>query len=157
MKPAAFLFAALLSLSGGAAAAVDANRAYESALMGVSGIGPAIAARIVAARREGGPFRDLDDLRERVRGVGEANVRKMAAAGLAVGAAGGAPAGPGAAGASGAAGAGQGAAALPGAGCGPADVELIVGNGRLPAAPPPASPAVPQAAARRAAHAASRR
>ena len=148
MKPAALLFAALLALSGAAAAAVDANRADETALMGVSGIGPAIAARIVAARREGGPFRDLDDLRERVRGVGEANVRKMAAAGLAVGAAGGAPAGPGA-GASGVAAAGQGAAASPGAGCGPADVELIVGNGRLPAASAPAPPPAARAGARR--------
>lgn len=152
MKPAAFLFAALLALSGEAGAAVDANRADETALTAVSGIGPAIAARIVAARREGGPFRDLDDLRERVRGVGEANVRKMAGAGLAVGSVSGASAGPGAAGASSVA-AGLGAAASPGAGCGPADVELIVGNGRLPVASPPA----PQVVVRRAARAAARR
>ena len=145
MKPAAFLFAALLAVSGAAGAAVDANGADEAALMGVPGIGPAIAARIVAARRDGGPFRDLDDLRERVRGVGEANVRKMAAAGLAVGS-GGASA---VAGASGVGAAGQWGAVAPGAGCGAAGVELIVGNGRLPAAPSAAPQAAARAAGRR--------
>ena len=89
MTSAALILAALFALvpASAAAASVDANMADSAALVGVSGIGPAIAARIVAARREGGPFRDLDDLRERVRGIGEANLRRMAAAGLSVGAA----------------------------------------------------------------------
>lgn len=136
MNPAALLFAALFALAGQAGAGVDANRADEDALMGIAGIGPAIAARIVAARREGGPFRDLDDLRERVRGVGEANVRKMAAAGLAVGA-GAAAAVAGQAGAAGGAGPGQGGAASAGVACGPPGVQLIVGNGRVEAASRP--------------------
>ncbi|HWS74520.1 MAG TPA: hypothetical protein VN324_05205, partial [Quisquiliibacterium sp.] len=82
----------------------------------------------------GGPFRDLDDLRDRVRGVGEANLKKMAAGGLAVGAAlaggGGVPRGGPATGGDGA----SHGALEPGAACGRAGVELIVGNARLPAA-----------------------
>lgn len=89
MTSAALILAVFIALAPAAAraAGVDANTADAAALDGVSGIGPAIAARIVAARREGGSFRDLDDLRERVRGIGEANLRRMAAAGLSVGAA----------------------------------------------------------------------
>ena len=91
MKAVALLLLSVLlssfSAGLGAGTATDANTADQAALERVAGIGPAIAARIVASRREGGPFRDLDDLRDRVRGIGEANVRKMAAGGLAVGAA----------------------------------------------------------------------
>ena len=89
MTSAALILAVLVALVPALAAAssVDANTADASALVGVSGIGPAIAGRILAARREAGPFRDLDDLRERVRGIGEANLRRMAAAGLSVGSA----------------------------------------------------------------------
>jgi competence protein ComEA len=67
----------------GASAAVDANRATQAQLREVPGIGPAIAERIVKERRRG-PYRDTQDLRERVRGVGEANLRRMVDGGLVV-------------------------------------------------------------------------
>jgi competence protein ComEA len=85
---AALILAVLLALPGARAAApaaVDANTATPAELETVRGIGPATSARIVEERRRGGPFRDLDDLQARVKGVGENNVRKMAAAGLTVG------------------------------------------------------------------------
>lgn len=63
---------------------VDANRATEAQLQTVKGIGPAIATRILEARRDG-PFHDLADLESRVKGVGPANVRRFAEAGLVVG------------------------------------------------------------------------
>jgi len=138
MKAAALLLLSLLlsSFAAGlrAGAATDANTADQAALERVAGIGPAIAARIVASRRDRGPFRDLDDLRDRVRGIGEANVKKMAAGGLAIGAA---LAGGGAAPRGDSTTAGDGASRgplEPGAGCARPGVELIVGNARLPAA-----------------------
>ncbi|MBU6271611.1 MAG: helix-hairpin-helix domain-containing protein, partial [Betaproteobacteria bacterium] len=68
-----------------AAGVIDANRATEAQLQTVKGIGPAIAARILEARRDG-PFHDLADLEARVKGVGPANIRRFAQAGLVVGA-----------------------------------------------------------------------
>lgn len=54
---------------------VDLNRADVDALQRLPGIGPALAERIVAARREQ-LFRTLDDL-ERVGGIGPATVRRI--------------------------------------------------------------------------------
>lgn len=82
------------SASGGSAAGsgsgsrvqpVDVNAASAAELERVRGIGPAMAARIVSARKTGGRFRDGDDLRRRVRGIGEATLRRMTAAGLVIG------------------------------------------------------------------------
>ena len=67
------------------AVSVDANAAPAAELERVRGIGPALASRIVAARSTGGQFRDTDDFRRRVRGVGEANLRRMLASGLVLG------------------------------------------------------------------------
>lgn len=79
--------ACLLALSGFGlplpARALDANTASQGELESIRGIGPAIAARIVA-ERDRGPYLDLDDLRDRVRGVGVASLRRMAEAGLEV-------------------------------------------------------------------------
>ena len=72
------------------AAALDANTATPDELETIRGIGPALSARIVEERSRR-PFRDLDDLQARVRGVGEANLRAMRASGLAVGIAGTTP------------------------------------------------------------------
>lgn len=74
----------LLALGVGAAHALDANTASADELQTIRGIGPATAVRIVEARQRE-PFRDLDDLRARVRGIGEKNLRRMRDAGLAVG------------------------------------------------------------------------
>ena len=79
----AALCALLVSL-GTAVAAVNANTASADDLQAVPGIGPAIAQRIVTERRNG-PFKSLDDLQARVKGVGESSIRKMAAGGLTVG------------------------------------------------------------------------
>jgi competence protein ComEA len=73
-----------LMLLGSALAAVNVNTASFDELQTISGIGPATAQRIVDERRKG-PFKSLDDLQARVKGIGEARVRKMAAAGLTVG------------------------------------------------------------------------
>jgi competence protein ComEA len=67
----------------GAAFALDANTATQAELEAIRGVGPALAARIVEARRTQ-PFVDLDDLKARVRGIGDANLRRMREAGLAV-------------------------------------------------------------------------
>jgi len=73
-----------LMLLGSALAAVNVNTASFDELQTISGIGPATAQRIVDERRKG-PFKSLDDLQARVKGIGESRVRKMAAAGLTVG------------------------------------------------------------------------
>ena len=65
-------------------AAVNANTASVDELQTVRGIGPTIAERIVEERAKG-PFKSLDDLQSRVKGVGNASVKKMAAAGLTTG------------------------------------------------------------------------
>ena len=78
-----FIFSWLL-LSVSALAAVNVNTASFDELQTISGIGPATAQRIVGERRKG-PFKSLDDLQARVKGIGESRVRKMAAAGLTVG------------------------------------------------------------------------
>ena len=78
-----FIFSWLL-LSVSALAAVNVNTASFDELQTISGIGPATAQRIGDERRTG-PFKSLDDLQARVKGIGESRVRKMAAAGLTVG------------------------------------------------------------------------
>lgn len=81
----AVVFITLCSLNL-AWAAVNANTASVDELQTVRGIGPAIAQRIVEERSKG-PFKSLDDLQSRVKGVGNASVKKMAAAGLTTGSA----------------------------------------------------------------------
>jgi len=76
--------ASFFSALGIACAAVDANTASRSELESISGIGPATSARIVEERRRQ-PFRDAQDLMRRVKGIGEAKIRKMVAGGLTVG------------------------------------------------------------------------
>jgi competence protein ComEA len=54
---------------GAPGARVDVNRATAAELETLPGIGPVLAARIVAHRDERGPFTSVDDLQS-VRGVG---------------------------------------------------------------------------------------
>lgn len=79
--------AVLLAFSGGArgAAAVDANTATREELQTIKGIGPAMSGRIIAERERGGPFRSPQDLDVRVKGIGEATLRRMRDSGLVVG------------------------------------------------------------------------
>lgn len=82
------LLAAVLGLAApamAAASAVDANKATQAELETVKGIGPAMSAKILAARKSGS-FKDWDDLVQRVSGMGPGNARRMSDAGLRVGA-----------------------------------------------------------------------
>jgi len=78
----AAVFTVLCSLQP-AWAAVNANTASVEELQTVRGIGPTIAERIVQERGKG-PYKSLDDLQARVRGVGSNSVKKMAQGGLTV-------------------------------------------------------------------------
>jgi competence protein ComEA len=83
MKTLLLAFAALLLSISSAFAAVNANTASVDELQLIGGIGPTIAQRIVDERRNG-PYKSLDDIQARVKGIGETSIRKMGAAGLTV-------------------------------------------------------------------------
>jgi competence ComEA-like helix-hairpin-helix protein len=61
---------------------IDVNTASAAELEQVKGIGPRTAQRIIEARETGGRFRDAEDLRKRVTGIGPAKVKSMSAGGL---------------------------------------------------------------------------
>lgn len=91
------ILAAVLALAASAAIAVspvDINKANQADLESVTGIGPAMAGKILAERKQGA-FKDWADVIDRVSGIGEGNAAKFAAGGLTVNGAGyngGAPA-----------------------------------------------------------------
>jgi len=64
-------------------AAVDVNSADATQLDSVKGIGPAMSAKIIDARKAG-PFKSWTDFVDRVKGVGEGNAAKLSSAGLTV-------------------------------------------------------------------------
>ena len=59
-----------------AGAVVDLNRATAEELRTLPGIGPSLAARVVAWRAEHGPFRSVDEL-ERVPGIGHKTATRL--------------------------------------------------------------------------------
>lgn len=63
-----------------AAERIDPNLASAASLRRLPGIGPALARAIVAARgpEAGGPFKNVDDLQARVRGIGPVTARVIA-------------------------------------------------------------------------------
>lgn len=85
LKKLLMLFVALvLSLSAGFAAAVEVNSADQAALESVKGIGPVHAKAIIDERTKNGPFKDADDLANRVKGIGQKSVKNLEAAGLTI-------------------------------------------------------------------------
>lgn len=64
----------LLAWASLAFAAVDINSANEAELDKIKGVGPAKAKAIIEERKKNGPFRDLDDVAARVKGIGDKTV-----------------------------------------------------------------------------------
>ena len=65
-------------------ATVDVNTATAEDLNSVKGIGPAMSTRIVEERKNG-DFKDWDDLKARVKGIGNKKAGKLSEQGLTVG------------------------------------------------------------------------
>ncbi|HEY4080975.1 MAG TPA: helix-hairpin-helix domain-containing protein [Burkholderiaceae bacterium] len=72
-----------VSASWGQSAQLEINTATQAQLESLPGIGPALAERILAARKTA-LFADWDDLRHRVKGIGPATARKLSDSGLRV-------------------------------------------------------------------------
>jgi len=77
------LLALLLSMAC-ACAQVEVNRADQSALDGVRGIGTTLSKAILDERKNGGDFKDWADLQKRVKGIGKKSSTKLSLAGLTV-------------------------------------------------------------------------
>ncbi|WP_153100415.1 ComEA family DNA-binding protein [Paraburkholderia hayleyella] len=85
LKKLLLLCAALvLSMSAGFASAVEVNSADQAALESVKGIGPVYAKAIIDERKQHGPFKDADDLANRIKGIGTQSGANLAAEGLTV-------------------------------------------------------------------------
>jgi len=61
----------------------DINTASEAELDGIKGIGPALSAKVLAARQKGA-FQDWADLMRRVKGISSKSAAKLSAEGLTV-------------------------------------------------------------------------
>ncbi|KAB0633891.1 ComEA family DNA-binding protein [Burkholderia latens] len=86
LKKLLMLFVALsLSLAAGLAAAVDVNTADQAALESVKGLGPVKSKAIIDERTKNGPFKDADDLANRVKGLGTKSVGHLEENGLTIG------------------------------------------------------------------------
>ena len=83
-KKLLMVVATLIATMGFAFADVDVNKADQTALDGIKGIGPAKSKAILAERTKGGNFKDWTDFEQRVKGIGEKNAAKLSAAGLTV-------------------------------------------------------------------------
>jgi len=90
-RPGALVVAAALALTPLGAAAVDLNTATLEQLQTLSGIGPKTAALIIEERERGGRFTSLQDVADRVRGIGAKRLESLQAGGASVSAAPAAP------------------------------------------------------------------
>jgi competence protein ComEA len=78
------LWVALLVLVAATAfAAVDVNKATQAELESIKGIGPAISGKILDERKKA-PFKDWNDVIERVKGVGGHGATRFSSGGLTV-------------------------------------------------------------------------
>ena len=75
-----------LSLAAAPARSLDVNAASAEQLEALHGVGPRTAQIIVQERERAGPFESLQDLSDRVRGIGPKRLGSLQAAGLTVGA-----------------------------------------------------------------------
>jgi competence protein ComEA len=73
-----------MSLVSAPAQALDVNSATAEQLASVRGLGPRTAAIIVKERERGGRFESMEDLSDRVRGIGQRKAQALQAAGLRV-------------------------------------------------------------------------
>lgn len=86
LKKLLMLFVALsLSLAAGLAAAVEVNSADQATLESVKGLGPVKSKAIIDERTKNGPFKDADDLANRVKGLGTKSVGHLEENGLTIG------------------------------------------------------------------------
>ena len=74
MKKILLAIVAFFMTVGMAFAAVDINSADEKGLDAIKGVGPAKAKLIVDERKKNGPYKSLDDVATRVKGIGEKTV-----------------------------------------------------------------------------------
>jgi competence protein ComEA len=79
-----WLFATGLFLAAMPVQAVNVNTATVEQLSTVRGVGPKTAQRIVKERERGGYFESLEDLSDRIRGIGLKRMQRLEAAGLRV-------------------------------------------------------------------------
>lgn len=78
------MLAAVAALCASAAiAAVDVNKATESQLDALDGIGP-VTSKLIMSERKKGEFKNWDDFTARVKGVGDNKAAKLSAGGLTV-------------------------------------------------------------------------
>ncbi|RQS66114.1 helix-hairpin-helix domain-containing protein [Burkholderia sp. Bp8963] len=86
LKKLLMLFVALsLSLTAAFAAAVEVNTADQAALESVKGLGPVKSKAIIDERTRNGPFKNADDLANRVKGLGTKSVAHLEENGLTIG------------------------------------------------------------------------
>ena len=85
LKKLLMLCLALALSMGVAFAAVDVNTADQTSLEGVKGLGPVKSKAIIDERTKNGPFKDADDLANRVKGLGTKSVTNLEQAGLTIG------------------------------------------------------------------------
>jgi competence protein ComEA len=83
-KKLLLVLATLVATMGFAFADVDVNKADQTALDGVKGIGPAKSKAIIEERTKNGSFKDWADFESRVKGIGDKNSVKLSEAGLTV-------------------------------------------------------------------------
>lgn len=80
---ATLLIATAAAVAFASPGAVDVNKASQAELETVKGIGPGLSGRILEARHAA-PFKNWDDLVERVGGMGPGSATKLSKAGLTV-------------------------------------------------------------------------
>jgi len=84
MRLARVVGLATLLVAAPSAFAVDVNTATQEQLLTVRGIGPKTAQIIIEERGRGGRFQSLEDLSDRVKGIGPKKAAAMQAAGLTI-------------------------------------------------------------------------